>query len=147
MDRALADRDVAAAGTSRLPADLAKLRDRFLCEYPDETGRVAVLAQVPAALRHVLSLRLELDRADTLPRRYRDLAVSTLRVGTPVVAADAVEQLVVSYALAVRRGRLREGDTLLRQLRRFFTEPQVVELVLTLSQSQAFAMFDAMLKV
>jgi hypothetical protein len=139
--------DTPAVASTRLPADLAKLRDRFLCEYPQETDRVAMLAQVPAALRHMLSLRLELDRTDALPRRYRDLAIATMHAGTPVASADAVEQVVVSYALAARRGKLREGDTLLPQLRRFFTEPQVVELVLALTQSQAFAMFDAMLKV
>jgi hypothetical protein len=139
--------DNAILGGLRLPADLAKLCTRFLAEYPEESARVIMMAQVPAVLRHVLSLRLELDRVDTLPRRYRQLAIRTLHAGAPSTNPDAVEQLVVRYSLAVRQGKLRESDALRPQLLRFFTQPQLVELVFALTQGQAFAMFDAMLKV
>jgi hypothetical protein len=130
----------------RLPADLVKLRDRYLCEFPDEAARVERLAQVPSALRHILSLRLELNRTDVLPRHYRSLAQAAFRMEIAAQNShDAVDRLVIAYA---RAARLREGDAgaaLMPQLRRYFAEPQVVELALVLVQTQAMALFDTLL--
>lgn len=130
----------------RLPADLAKLRDRYLSEFPDEAARVDRLAQVPSALRHILSLRLELDRTDVLPRHYRRLAQAALRMAADAQdSRDAVDRLVIAYASAVRAGEVGAGVALMPQLRRYFAEPQVVELALVLVQTQAMAMFDTLL--
>ncbi len=129
-----------------MPADLAKLRERFLIEYPDQAVRVDRLAQVPAGLKHLLSLRLELNRADTLPARYRDLAVAGLH-GSSVDPGgmDAVDRLVVGYGAAAGAGRLQECAVMLPILRQYFAEPQVVELALVLAQARALTLFDDLL--
>lgn len=134
------------AAEAKLPADLAKLRDRYLVDYPAEAARVAQLVQVPAGLRHLLGLRLDLDRADGLPRHYRDLATEAmLNETSPHGAMDGVERLVGDYARAARAGRLTEAFALVPSLRRFFTEPQIVELVLTLALARALDTFDALI--
>jgi hypothetical protein len=135
--------DVIPPGAPRLPADLAKLRERFLADYPHEARRAAMLALVPPALRHLLSLRLELDRADALPRRYRNLADA--EHSAPIGIRDAVDQLVARYVEAARSGRAAEAAAMLPALRRYFTDPQIVELALTLAFSQALATFDSLL--
>ena len=138
-----AARERLAGVTGRLPADLAKLRDRFLSEHPHEAGRAEWLAHVPAAFRHVLSLRLELDRADTLPRRYAELAGAALDgAAKPGADADAVDRLVIAHAHCIRGGRLADAARMMPELRKFFTEPQIVELVFTLMLGRALAGFD-----
>jgi hypothetical protein len=94
---------------------------------------VALLAEVPAALRHLLSLRLELDRADALPRRYRDLAAGAALSE----ASDPVEKLAFAFVTAQRSGRARQAAALLAQLRVYFTDPQLTEFVLVLELSRA----------
>jgi hypothetical protein len=138
--------ETSAGQPPRLPADLAKLRDRFLADYPHLAVRAALLSQVPIALRHLLSLHLDLTRADALPRRYRDLAEATPdSTLTGHGAPDAVDRLVIAYAAAMRSGDQPEAARQVPKLRRYFTEPQIVELTLILTLNRAFTQFDALL--
>jgi hypothetical protein len=141
-----ATQDRSLATIARLPADLSKLCERFLNEYPEQAARVDRLAQVPIALRHLLALRLDLNRAETLPHRYRELAVAALQGGTgDIEGLDAVDRLVVAYAAHAGTGKLRESAALLPRLRQYFAEPQVVELALVLALTRALALFDQLL--
>ncbi len=116
---------------SRLPADLARLRDRFLAEHPTEAHTVQMLDSLPAALRHVLGLRLDLDHANHLPRRYRDLAAGN--PPDPEAPDDPVTALVARFVAAKAESR----STMLPDLATYFTRPQILELLLVLGLEEA----------
>lgn len=118
---------------SRLPADLAKLRDRFLTEHPMEAHIVRLLEPLPAALRHILGLRLDLDHANQLPRRYRDLAAGN--APDPAAPDDEVTALVARLVAADAASR----PALLPDLAAYFTRPQILELLLVLGLHEALA--------
>ena len=46
--------------SSELPADLAQIYERFAGAYGPVRHQAAVFAQVPAALRHLIAMMLEL---------------------------------------------------------------------------------------
>src|SRR3954453_22753896 len=60
------------------PADLAAGYREFAGGYGPFRNQVAVFAHVPAALRHLMPLLLELRAAKTLPKRYLELAIVTV---------------------------------------------------------------------
>src|SRR5277367_2492829 len=121
-------RDIAAA---ELPPDLAKIYEEFAASYGPFRNQVAVFAHVPAALRHLMAMLMELRAAATLPKRYLELAivaVSKLNACDYCVAHhkpflavegispeaadrvlddadhpefDAVDRLVIEYTIAV----------------------------------------------
>ena len=51
---------------SELPPDLAKIHDDFVSAYGPFRNQVAVFAHVPAALRHLMPMLMELRAANTL---------------------------------------------------------------------------------
>ena len=61
-----------------LPPDLAAIYREFAGGYGPFRNQVAVFAHVPAALRHLMPLLLELRAAGTLPKRYLELAIVTV---------------------------------------------------------------------
>ena len=142
MQAAMADPDPSTKPTphTRLPADLSRLRDRFLAEHPNESATVRLLEPVPAALRHMLGLRLDLDQADQLPRRYRDLAagIATQSSGTP---PDPVEEMVQAFVSADTA----ERAALLGRLEAYFTRPQLTELLLIAALRRALADVSAVI--
>ena len=127
----------------RLAADLSRLRERYLAAFPRAGRRVALLALVPVALRHLLALQLDLRQAENLPNRYSDLAVTSLGPDRP--PGDAVERRVVAYAHAMRAADQPAIRAARHALGSYFTEPQIVELTLVVSMACAMAMFDAAL--
>ena len=143
LQNGVAGRLISAGSAPALPADLAKLRDRYLSEFPDAEAGASLLAYVPAALRHLLSLRLELHRAETLPARYREVAIAAWH--NRPTGGDAVDHLVARYTHLVRDSRGTAVSAVGRELRRYFTEAQVVELALLLSMSLALDTFEAAL--
>src|ERR1700749_2191979 len=64
-------RDIAP---QELPPDLAAIYREFAGSYGPFANQVAVFAHVPAALRHLMPLLLELRAAATLPKRALELA-------------------------------------------------------------------------
>jgi AhpD family alkylhydroperoxidase len=68
-------RDIPA---SELPADLAGIYKKFAGSYGPFRNQVAVFAHVPAALRHLMPLLMELREAKTLPKRALELAIVTV---------------------------------------------------------------------
>jgi len=63
---------------AELPADLRAIYRDFAGSYGPFRNQVAVMAHVPAALRHLMPLLLELRAATTLPKRALELAIVTV---------------------------------------------------------------------
>lgn len=162
-------RDVAPA---ELPADLAGIYEEFAGSYGPFRNQVAVFAHVPAALRHLMPLLMELREAKTLPKRYLELAIVTVSHlnachycvahHTPFLAIEGVspegaarlldyrqhpeldetDRLVVEYAIAAWEQPNRIPEVLFARLRRPFSEAQIVELTLRITLCGFFNKFN-----
>jgi uncharacterized peroxidase-related enzyme len=167
-------RDIAA---SELPADLARVYEEFSESYGPFRNQVAVFAHVPAALRHLMPLLMELRAAATLPKRYLELAiVAVSQVNAcdycvahhkPFLAVegvsgagvdrlldyrdhpdlDEVDRLVVEYAITATERPNRLPDAIFSRLRRHFTEAQIVELTLRITLCGFFNKFNDALRI
>jgi uncharacterized peroxidase-related enzyme len=167
-------REIAA---EELPRELREVYERFVGEYGPFANQVAVLAHVPAALRHLMPMLMELRQAKTLPKRYLELAivaVSKLNECDYCVAhhkpfltvegispagvdrvlewrnhpeLDEVDRLVVEYAVAAWSNPGRLRDELFQRLRRHFSEAQIVELTLRITLCGFFNRFNDALQI
>jgi len=167
-------RDIAPG---ELASDLAEIYEHFAGTYGPFRNQVAVFAHVPAALRHLMPLLMELREAATLPKRYLELAiVAVSQVNAcdycvahhkPFLAVegvsaagvdrlldwrnhpelDAVDRLVVEYAIAVTERSNRLPDEIFTRLRRYFTEAQIVELTLRIALCGFFNKFNDALQI
>jgi uncharacterized peroxidase-related enzyme len=167
-------RDIA---TRELAPDLAQIYEDFTGAYGPFRNQVAVLAHVPAALRHLMPLLLELRAARTLPKRYLELAIVAvsklnecdycvahhtpflvIEGVSPAGAAsildyrehpelDDVDRLVIEYAVAVTEQPNRILDSLFSRLRRYFDEKQIVELTLRIALCGFFNRFNDALRI
>jgi uncharacterized peroxidase-related enzyme len=161
---------------SELPADLAAIYEEF-AGYGPFRNQVAVFAHVPAALRHLMSLLMELRAAKTLPKRYLELAIVTVSQlnachycvahHTPFLAVegvspagaarildykdhpelDATDRLVVEYAIAAWESPNRIPEALFARLRQAFSEEQIVELTLRITLCGFFNKFNDALQI
>ena len=162
-------RDIAP---EELPPDLAAIYREFAGSYGPFRNQVAVFAHVPAALRHLMPLLLELRAAKTLPKRYLELAIVTVSKlnacdycvahHTPFLAVegvspegaallpehrnhpelDPVDKLVVEFAIAAWERPNRIPDALFARLREQFSEAQIVELTLRITLCGFFNKFN-----
>src|ERR1700712_4751327 len=160
-----------------LPPDLAGIYQRFAGDYGPFRNQVAVFAHVPAALRHLMPMLLELREAATLPKRYLELAIVTVSklnecdycvahhapfllpegISAAGVARvldyadhpefDAVDKLVVEYAIAAWNTPHRLRDAMFGRLRAHFTEAQIVELTLRITLCGFFNKFNDALQI
>jgi uncharacterized peroxidase-related enzyme len=158
--------------STELPADLADIYERFAAGYGPFRNQVAIFAHVPAALRHLMAMLMELRAAATLPKRYLELAiiaVSKLNAceycvthHKPFLAIegispegadrvldyadhpefDAVDRLVVEYTIAAWNDPHRLRDRLFERLRQHFSEAQIVELTLRITLCGFFNKFN-----
>jgi len=160
-----------------LPADLARIYEEFAGAYGPFRNQVAVFAHVPAALRHLMPLLMELREAQTLPKRYLELAIVAVSklneceycVGhhTPFLAVEGIspagarrvleyrdhpeldetDRLVVEYAIAVTERPNRLPEAMFTRLRRHFSEAQLVELTLRIALCGFFNRFNDALQI
>src|SRR5277367_332735 len=167
-------RDVAA---SELSPELARIYEEFASSYGPFGNQVAVFAHVPAAVKHLMPLLMELRRAATLPKRYLELAiVAVSQVNAceycvahhkPFLAVegvssagvdrlldyrdhpelDEIDRLVVEYAIAATERPNRLPDAMFARLRRYFTESQIVELTLRITLCGFFNKFNDALQI
>jgi uncharacterized peroxidase-related enzyme len=167
-------RDIAS---TELSPDLAGIYEAFASSYGPFRNQVAVFAHVPAALRHLMPLLMELRAAATLPKRYLELAIVAVSqvndcdycvahhkpfLAVEGVSAsgvdrlldyrdhpelDLVDRLVVEYAIAVTEQPNRLPDRLFERLRRHFTEAQIVELTLRITLCGFFNKFNDALQI
>ena len=167
-------RDIAAG---ELAPDLARIYEEFAASYGPFRNQAAVFAHVPAALRHLMPMLMELRAAATLPKRYLELAiVAVSQVNAcdycvahhkPFLAVegvsaagvdglldwrdhpelDEVDRLVVEYAIAATERPSRLPDAMFERLRRHFTEAQIVELTLRITLCGFFNRFNDALQI
>ena len=167
-------RDIAA---SDLSPELARIYEEFAGSYGPFRNQVAVFAHVPAALRHLMPMLMELRAAATLPKRYLELAiVAVSKVNAcdycvahhkPFLAVegvsgggvdrlldyvdhpelDEVDRLVVEYAIAATERPNRLPEAMFARLRRHFMEPQIVELTLRITLCGFFNKFNDALMI
>src|SRR5436305_6770582 len=164
-------------GSGELPADLAEIYDAFAESYGPFRNQVAVFAHVPAALRHLMPLLMELRAAKTLPKRALELAIVTVSQlnachycvahhkpflaveGVSAAGADRlldyrdhpeldeVDKLVVEYAIASWEHPNRIPESLFERLRGHFSEAQIVELTLRITLCGFFNRFNDALQI
>src|SRR5947209_2841112 len=160
-----------------LPADLAATYREFAAEYGPFKNQVAVFAHVPAALRHLMPMLMELRAAKSLPKRLLELAIVTVSKlnecdycvahhkpfltveGVSAAGADrlldyrdhpeldARDKLVVEYAIAAWERPNRIPDSLFTRLRAHFSEAQIVELTLRITLCGFFNKFNDALQI
>ncbi len=158
--------------SGELSPDLAAIYERFAGQYGPFRNQAAVFAHVPAALRHLMSMLMELREAATLPKRVLELAIVTVSKlnecqycvahHTPFLVVegvspagidrvldyhdhpefDARDKLVVEYAIAAWERPNRIPDGLFERLRRHFNEAQIVELTLRITLCGFFNKFN-----
>lgn len=163
--------------SAELPPDLAAIYERFASMYGPFGNQVAVFAHVPAALRHLMAMLMELREAATLPKRYLELAIVAVSklneceycvthhkpflVPEGISAAgvdrvldyadhpelDEVDRLVVEYAMAAWTQPNRVRDGLFTRLRAHFSEAQIVELTLRITLCGFFNRFNDALQI
>jgi uncharacterized peroxidase-related enzyme len=163
--------------SAELAPELADIYERFAAGYGPFRNQVAVFAHVPAALRHLMAMLIELRAANTLPKRYLELAIVTVsRLNEcdycvthhkPFLATegispagadrvldyadhpefDAVDRLVVEYTIAAWNDPHRLRDRLFDRLREHFSEAQIVELTLRITLCGFFNKFNDALQI
>ena len=160
-----------------LPPEEAAIYRKFAGEYGPFANQVAVLAHVPAALRQLMPMLMELRDAKTLPKRYLELAIVTVSKlnechycvahhkpflvpegitpeGVDRVLEyathpefDEVDKLVVEYAIAAWEHSNRIPEAMFRRLRAHFSEAQIVELTLRITLCGFFNRFNDALQI
>ena len=167
-------RDIAAG---ELAPDLARIYEEFAASYGPFRNQAAVFAHVPAALKHLMPMLMELRAAATLPKRYLELAIVAVSQvnacdycvahhkpflaveGVSAAGADRLldyrdhpeldeaDRLVVEYAIAATERPSRLPDAIFARLRRHFTEAQIVELTLRITLCGFFNRFNDALQI
>ncbi len=168
---------VRAIPPTELPSNVAQIYEAFAQSYGPFRNQVAVFANVPPAVEHLMGLLMELKARKAVPWRYIELAIVTVSkvnqcqycVGhhtEPLkvegVSQDAidllpryednpgldlVDKLVVEYSIAVTVDARRVKDILFRSLRDHFTEAQIVELTMRIALAGFFNRFNEALRI
>jgi uncharacterized peroxidase-related enzyme len=163
--------------SDELSPELAAIYERFAGAYGPFRNQVAVFAHVPAALRHLMSMLIELREAATLPKRVLELAIVTVSKlnachycvahHTPFLVIEGIsptgvdrvldyrdhpefedrDKLVVEYAIAAWEHPNRVPDALFARLRGHFSEAQIVELTLRVTLCGFFNKFNDALRI
>ena len=162
--------------SSELSPDQAAIYEEFAAGYGPFRNQVAVFAHVPAALRHLMPMLMELRAAATLPKRYLEIAIVVVSKlnechycvahHKPFLAVegispggidrlldddnpelDDVDRLVVEYARVAWETPGRIRDGLFDRLRRHFSEAQIVELTLRITLCGFFNRFNDALQI
>jgi len=162
--------------STELPPDQAAIYERFAGDYGPFRNQVAVFAHVPAAMRHLMPMLMELREAATLPKRYLEIAIVVVSKlnechycvahHKPFLAVegispagidrlleadnpelDEVDRLVVEYARVAWETPNRVSDGLFGRLRAHFLEAQIVELTLRITLCGFFNRFNDALRI
>lgn len=166
-------RDVAM---HELPEDVQPIYKRFATEYGPFLNQVKVFAHRPSAVRHIMGLLLDFADEQILPKRYLEIAlvvVSKINECTYCVAHhtprlieqglspeavnnildpevpgfDEVDMLVRDYAVQVTNNFQYMRDQIFTDMKKHFTEEQIVELTLRTALCGFFNRFNDSLQV
>jgi uncharacterized peroxidase-related enzyme len=163
--------------SSELPPDLARIYEDFASLYGPFRNQVAVFAHVPPALRHLMSMLMELRAAATLPKRYLEIAivvvsrlnechycvahhkpflvvaglsaetVDRIMDADPPAELDAVDRLVIAYTKVAWETPNRVTQRMHDALLEHFSEAQIVELTLRITLCGFFNRFNDALRI
>ena len=162
--------------STELPPDQAAIYEQFAGAYGPFRNQVAVFAHVPAAMRHLMSMLMELREAATLPKRYLEIAIVTVSKlnechycvahHKPFLAIEGIspagidrlldadnpeltdiDRLVIEYATVAWETPNRIRDSLFERLRQHFSEAQIVELTLRITLCGFFNRFNDALQI
>ncbi len=166
-------RDITSA---ELPPDQAAIYEQFAGLYGPFRNQVAVFAHVPAALRHLMPMLMELRAAATLPKRYLEIAIVVVSKlnechycvahHKPFLAVEGIspegidrllepdnaelddtDRLVIEYARLAWETPNRIRDSVFQRLRQHFSEAQIVELTLRITLCGFFNRFNDALQI
>jgi uncharacterized peroxidase-related enzyme len=161
---------------TELPADVRPIYERFSRDYGPFLNQVKVFAHRPPAVKHIMGLLLDLADEALLPKRYLEIAlvvVSKLNEctycvahhtprlveqGLPASAAaqilndevegfDEIDHLVRDYAVQVTTKAQYMRDGIFEELKKHFTEAQIVELTLRTALCGFFNRFNDALQI
>jgi uncharacterized peroxidase-related enzyme len=159
-----------------LQADARMIFDRYVTEYGPFENQAKVFAHRPPALRHIMGLLLELSDEVVLPKRYLEIALvvvskinectycvahhaprladqgfdpdaSTKILDDVVPGFDEVDMLVRDYAVQVTNKPQYMRDAIFEDLKKHFSEEQVVELTLRIALCGFFNRFNDALQI
>jgi len=159
-----------------VPDDVRPVYQRFATDYGPFLNQVKVFAHRPPALKHLMGMLLAFADEAVLPKRYLEIAlvvVSKLMECTycvghhaprlvdlgvapdsvdhildkTVPGFDDVDHLVRDYAVQVTETPQRVRDAMFTELRRHFSEEQIVELTLRTSLCGFFNRFNDVLQI
>ena len=159
-----------------VPEDVKPIYERYASEYGPFLNQVRVFAHRPVAVKHIMGLLLELKDEHILPKRYLEIALVTvskinecrycvahhtprlIQQGlAPETAAnilesdcpglDTVDRLVRDYSVEVTERFHCIRDNMFEELRRHFSEAQIVELTLRISLCGFFNRFNDALMI
>lgn len=167
---------VTPLSAAHLPPPYAEVFSAFADGYADFRDQAAVLAHVPPALEHLYRMLMELRAREGVPFRYVELAVVTVSKlnacpycvshhtplleveGVPAAAVaslpqsdhpafDAPDRAVIEYARLVTQRAWGIRDQVFTELRRHFSEAQIVELTLRAALAGFFNRFNDALQI
>ena len=150
---------VSELNSDHLSASDAEIYRRYSTDYGPFENQVKIFAHRPPALRHIMGLLLELQEEAVLPKRYLEIALVVVSKineceycvshHAPRLAAqgfhpeatakilddqvpgfDEVDTLVRDYAVQVTNNFQYMGDAIFDELKKHFSEAQIVELTL-----------------
>ncbi|MFQ5936514.1 MAG: carboxymuconolactone decarboxylase family protein [Acidiferrobacterales bacterium] len=159
-----------------IPEDIRPIYKRYAEDYGPFLNQVKVFAHRPAAVKHLMGLLLDLADEAVLPKRYLEIAlvvVSKLNECTYCVAhheprlveqgldpetvsrilepdcpgLDEVDRLVRDYAVQVTQKPQTMRDAIFDELRKHFSEAQIVELTLRTALCGFFNRFNDALQI
>jgi uncharacterized peroxidase-related enzyme len=160
-----------------LPPDLAEVWHHYATGYGPFEAQLEVFAHVPAALRHLMPMLMELRAAATLPRRALELAIVVVSklnecdyciahhqpflavegippevvAGLPAAAdhpaLTACDRAVIAFSVAAWESSHRVPERLFTALREHFSESQIVELTLRIALTGFFNRFSSALGI
>jgi uncharacterized peroxidase-related enzyme len=163
-------------GIDEMPEDVEPIYQRFAQDYGPFLNQVKVFAHRPVAVKHIMGMLLELADEAVLPKRYLEIAlvvVSKLNECTYCVAHhaprlveqglgpdavshilddqvpgfDEVDHLVRDYAVQVTNNAQYMRDAIFEDLKRHFSEDQIVELTLRTALCGFFNRFNDALQI
>ena len=149
---------------------------RFVTSYGPFENQARIFAHRPPALRHMMGMLMELADEAVLDKRYLEIAVVTVSklnechycvahhaprlaeqglgldtaeriLDDNVPGFDAVDTLVRDYARQVTQQPQTMRDTIFDDLRRHFSEEQIVELTLRTALCGFFNRFNDALQI
>jgi len=159
-----------------LPEDVQPIYRRFASEYGPFLNQVKVFAHRPSAVRHIMGLLLDFADEQILPKRYLEIALvvvskinecrycvahHTPRLIEQGLSAEAVanilepdvdgfdevDMLVRDYAVQVTNNFQYMRDQIFEDMKKHFTEEQIVELTLRTALCGFFNRFNDVMQI